>query len=358
MKSARSAMLDWLRPCADGGRYQLYWDMLDRLTEPAKFWPRYEEESIQLPAQKRCVAYYLFMAAVQMEVLNEPLEALARYFPASPSYNEHMPVEGLGACFWEFCERRWDVLWNTARCREVQINKLGRNSILAPMLMEAAKRLEGPIAFVEAGASVGMGMLWPHLDVDFGDGRRIEGARSSGEMVLKCKIGGKPSVEVSGQTPDPTSLTGIDTHPLDAEAQDDVRWLYALTAPGDDAGREALQVGLKLVRAIHPTILKGCVLERLPEIEADLPSGQPLVVYHSMTLHHLDAEKLSAWWNLLESLALRRPLIEVAVEWKEPLRTIVEVSMIEWHLAPHSPQLIATTDKSADGTIMEFVAQG
>jgi len=246
---------------------------------------------------------------------------------------------------WQFCLSRWDALWQTVQIREVQINKFGRNAFYAPMFLEAMRRLRTPAAFVEVGASAGLGMLWPQLICDYGQGRRIRGHRSEGRFELNCEVKGEPRFPLSGNAPNPALLLGIDPHPLSSKLDSDARWLHALTAPGDAVGRKLLEDGLRLAREVRPEVIKGCALKRLPEVVASLSEQQPIVVYHAMTLHHFtEARKLTAWQRLLYSLGAKRPLIEIGIEWKHGKRVIspwpVELTITEWHKRRPSMEIL------------------
>jgi hypothetical protein len=358
MLIGRSTLLDWIKRDNDG-RYALYFEFFEHLPVTSKFWEIYELEYQRIEPRKRSLFHYLLMAAVQLRALNEPESDLAKYFPASPSFDPHISKRAIGVCFDNFCQVRWSVLANIAHSHEVQINKLGRNSLLAPLFVEAASRLPPSAAYVEVGASVGLSMLWPHLSFNYNNGKILRGPLSRDETILSCGIQGIQKIRLAGSAPVPASLVGIDTHPLDARNHNHTDWLKALVAPNDASGRKSLHLGLSLTKKHTPNIIKGCVLERLPDIEANLSLQQPLIVYHSMTLHQLvEAGKLPAWRTLLRQIAARRPVIEISVSWEEGDPTSmpwpVEMTITEWSHPQPLRHLIGWTDQSADGTYIKF----
>jgi len=259
----------------------------------------------------------------------------------------------------DFCARRWQSIENIVHTREVQINKLGRNAVMLPLLCEAQSRAGDSALFVEVGSSVGLSLLWPWLTARYSTGSRIDGCFSEGRVVCDCRIAGNPTLPLSGIGPKPVRLVGIEIDSLSADNEDDVAWLLALVAPNDDFGRSELERGLELLSRHRPEILAGCVLDRIGDVIAAMPANQPLIVYHCMTLHHLiEAGKLAAWRRLLRHVAHSRPVIEAYVAWEEgsPSATLwpVEVRIREWHRSGQDSELVGWTDPSADGTLLRF----
>lgn len=264
------------------------------------------------------------------------------------------PSKSLGLIFERFLEIHWNRLWAVAAKREVQINKLGRNALFVPIFGWIQNSF-GPADYIEVGASVGIGMLWPFIRFDYGTEGRVSVAQEIGSTAsLKCTVNGGFPVQLADQPAAPASLIGIDTEPLDWSSKEDARWLQALTAPGDCEGRSALQTGLSLCELARPIVLKGCALDLLPTLLADQGRKRPVVIYHSMTLHHLKEQgKLLGWRNLLRRLSSNHLLFDVGVEAVfsgdgQILR--VEIQVDKWKGSEVTPWLKGSTDRAADGT--------
>ncbi len=350
---------EWILSSNYDGRYAFFSDILHSIDQTSWFWSRYEHLYATMADHKRTLTNYLFSGAVQYALAREPNSELAHYHPASPSFDVSLTNISPAKAFLDFCKLHWSFIETIARSREVQINKLGRNALMLTLLLEAQRRVVEPAVFVEAGSSIGLGLLWPWLAARYSTGSGIEGRFYESGPVCDCRIAGEPSLSLSGTSPKPARLVGIEIDPLSADSEDDVAWLCALVAPNDAFGRRELDRGLALLRQHRPEIIEGCVLEKLGAVVADMPEGQPLVVYHCMTLHHLtEAGKLEAWRQLLRQVARSRPVIEAYVAWEEgqPSATPwpVEIRLREWHRETRDSELIGWTDPSADGTSIRF----
>lgn len=357
--TAKEHLCEWVFRGTDDNRYFLYAEIIMSIPSNSWFWGSYNDLYLAVDPRKRSLTHYLFMGAVQFRVLRSPKSDLSKFFPISLSYCEDVDHGNVADSFLRFCEDHWESLSEIVQNREVQINKLGRNSLILPLLAEANSRLGRAATFVEAGSSVGLGLLWPYLSAGYSSGTALKGGGYTGEVSLECCVAGGPVLPLDGLVDQPERLIGIDIDPLDADCKADVDWLRALVAPNDSAGRKSLECGLALLRRHRPEILRGCVLERLRDIVAAMPDREPLVVYHCMTLHHLiDAGKLEAWRRLLCLIAESRPVIEAYVAWEEgtPSATPwpVEIRIREWR-HPIS-ELIGWADPSADGTSIMFRA--
>jgi hypothetical protein len=327
--------------------------MLEALPEPNPFWSFVSESCSALNPSTR---KNHFFGAVQYAVLANPDELLASYFPASHTYEPtRLPVEA-GPVFWTFLQRRRSEIVKAITTKEVSINKLGRLSVFAPVFLEIANRDPRPLAFIDVGCSVGLGLLWPHFRYSYPGHGCISGHPAAPE--LSCAIQGTPTLSLNGFLPDASFLCGIEIQPLSAHNPDDVRWLVALTAPGDTVGRARLELGLERVRQHQPRIEEGCVLDVLPRIERELPPGSAVVVFHAMTVHHLRGDdKLEAFQDLLRDLSNRRRVFEAGVEWPEAEPTHgspVELMLTEWTPNGPKPERFGKTDQAADGSLLEF----
>lgn len=350
---------DWIHRENYDGRYAVFSEILCSIDEESWFWSRYEHLFSTMAVHKRALTHYLFTASVQYTVARTRDSELAIYFPASPTYDASLSGRSAVNSFIEFCQLHWNSIESVASSRTVQINKLGRNALMAMLLLEAQRRVGEPAVFVEAGSSVGLGLLWPWMAARYSTGSVIEGCFFEGDQICDCRIAGVPALLLHGTGPNPVRVIGIEIDSLDSNSQDDVDWLRALVAPNDAFGRIELNKGLALLRSHRPEILQGCVLDRLGDVVAEMPGGQPLVVYHCMTLHHLiEAGKLDAWHRLLRFVARSRPVIEAYVAWEEgePSATPwpVEIRIREWHRERPRSELIGWSDPSADGTSISF----
>ena len=270
----KTKFLEWVEP-RGSDRYGLYRHLLNGLPNSEAFWKEIAAKADILDEHRLQVVHYLFMGAVQYLVLGDSREPLAAYFPATSAFDTNLNRANAGIVFCEFIQRRKDEIWNIVQTREVQINKLGRLALFAPLFLEIANRSAKPLAFVDVGCSVGLGLLWPQYSFHYPGHGKIIAGEIFGELT--CPIKGAPSISLNGKLPEPSFLCGIDHTPLSVASEEDVRWLFALTAPHDEDGRNNLRTGLEAVAIVKPRIEQGCVLDVLPWLEQEWTDDNTLV---------------------------------------------------------------------------------
>jgi hypothetical protein len=352
--------LDWVTPGPEGrDHYRLYRQLLTGLHQPDVFWAEIASRCAQLEPRKQKWVRWLVFAAVQDLVLRDATEPLASYFPASPAFSDSRDASTAGEIFLDFIHRRNQELWEMVRTREVQINKLGRLALFAPLFLGVARRFPQPLAFIDVGCSIGLGLLWPYFRYVYpGHGQIVP---TSPEQEQRCQVDGTPSLPLNGALPACAFSCGIDPVPLSATDANDLRWLMALTGPNDSVGRNRLKLGLEMLAKRKPRIEPGCVLDVLPRLEMEIPRDMTMLVYHAMTMHHLrDDGKEERFQKVMGAISTNHRLIEAAVEWARKVpkghtgHIPVHVTLPEWTPRGHRHQFIAETDPAADGAFLRF----
>lgn len=104
--------------------------------------------------------------------------------------------------------------------------------------------------------------------------------------------------------PHVTTRIGIDLEPLDPADPDDLAWLTALIWPGPDAAarKDRLLAAAEIAAAEPATMLRGDLLERLPEAVRGTPAGSTVVVFHTSVLVYLPPSAQAAFGRLISSL--------------------------------------------------------
>jgi hypothetical protein len=182
------------------------------------------------------------------------------------------------------------------RERATQTNEPARCTALLPLLTGL-----GPLALIEVGASAGLCLYPDHYSYDY-DGRPV-GERST--VHLRCTTSGNgPSPEA---LPNVVARIGIDLNPLDPADPADRAWLRALVWPGPlAADRLARLDAAAEIAARQPArMLRGDLVERLPEALALVPPGATPVVLHSAVLPYLPRALRTAFVEQVRSLPVR-----------------------------------------------------
>jgi hypothetical protein len=169
----------------------------------------------------------------------------------------------------------------TILARATQTNEVGRLATLVPAFSLLAQ--DQPVALLEVGASAGL-CLFPD---------RWGYSWRAGSGVVE--LGPQPRIpcSVSGPAPLPSSVPrvawrgGIDLNPLDVSDPDAMAWLQVLVYPEHADRRARLAHGIDVARRDRPRILRGDLLEELPDLVTEAARHAPVVVFHSAVIAYL-----------------------------------------------------------------------
>lgn len=350
----RKAFLNWTH--RKGGlrlpvpSYALYASFFATLPAPEQLW----EDLVSVhQASLLYGLHYRFMGAVKYLLLKGADHPLKTLYPELYNQPSKTVDATPGELFYDFCRTNWSQLVEVAANRTVQINKIGRCSLFVPLFAEAfARGCRKPLTLIEIGSSAGFGLLWPKLNYSYGN-RGTIGALGS-DVSLKCRLRGGSSVQVPASLPPVRHQLGLDISPLDVSKEDDALWLLALTAPNDRLNQRLVRDAITLVRNSDLEIREGCVLESLPSAFSQADIDSTLVIFHSLTLHHLrEQNKIDRYHRLLRDLSMTRGFFEVGVEWpNEPdaYGKPVPIKFGQWANGDYDENCVGVTDRSADGT--------
>ncbi|WP_310621718.1 DUF2332 domain-containing protein [Flexibacterium corallicola] len=180
--------------------------------------------------------------------------------------------------------------------RSTQTNEPGRCAVLLPLL----SRLPQPIALIEVGASAGL-CLFPDLyayDYNMNAHQLGQDPAEPDTPVLHCSVTGAAPLPV--KRPDVVWRAGLDLNPLDLEDEDAVQWLQTLVWPDQDARLLRLEKAIAVARQHKPRLIKGDLLDDLPALLEQVPSGTTPVVFHSAVLCYVrDTDKRDAFIKML-----------------------------------------------------------
>ncbi len=199
------------------------------------------------------------------------------------------PVED-PAAFHEYAVASWPEIEAQMRVRATQTNEVGRCAVLLPVLAT----LPQPLALLEVGASAGLCLYPDRYAYRYGD--QVIG---SGEPVLECTA--------TGMAP-PTGLpevvwrAGLDLNPLHVTDPADVAWLDALIWPEHTHRRARLRAAAAVAAAEPPLLVRGDLVDDLPALAAQAPTGATLVVFHTSVLYQVPAPRREAFTKLVREL--------------------------------------------------------
>ena len=192
----------------------------------------------------------------------------------------------------------WDVVEPVIHLRMTQTNEAARCAVLLPLL----SRIEGPVALIEAGASAGFCLYPDRFSYRFtGDGGEtvLHPADGAGTVELSCTLKG---TQAPLRLPDVVWRAGIDLNPLDVQDVEDMTWLETLVWPEHQDRRHRLRAVAQLIAADPPHLVRGDVVEELPQLVAQAPKDAAVVVFHSAVLPYLDPNHRQLFVDLVQSL--------------------------------------------------------
>ncbi|HEV2374652.1 MAG TPA: DUF2332 domain-containing protein [Streptosporangiaceae bacterium] len=178
--------------------------------------------------------------------------------------------------------------------RRTQTNEAARCATLLPALAG----LPEPLALLEVGAAAGLTLQVDRYSYDYG-GHRVAGTDPQAP-TLWCDPRG--SVPLPARVPEVCWRAGLDLNPLDAGADDDVRWLTCLLWPGESGRAERLSAALATARRHRVPVYQGDLLDDLERVATQAPAAATLVVYHSAVLGYVAEARRRAFGAAVRAL--------------------------------------------------------
>ncbi len=264
----------------------------------------------------------LLFAAVHYQLLGEPAtgqrSALADWYQSLGGVRQPSDP-ALVAAFTDFCRAGRSELMTLVARRLVQTNVVKRSAVLRVGLAAMAPVLAGrPVTFLEVGASSGIHLAFDRYRCRIGD--TTLGPADSPVLIES---------EWRSALPVPTAQVrvadrlGVDLNPVDLTDPNERRWLRALIWPENGTQAALLDVASRLAAEAPSRIIAGDAVRVLAQLDAELSTDRPLVVWHAATRAHVPADRVAAFDAAITALGRRRPL------WTLSLETPADAD--EWH---------------------------
>jgi hypothetical protein len=254
---------------------------------------------------------FLLFGAVHQLLLDGAAHPLRRYYPSVVA-DPDTDTSAAGPVFADFCRQFGAPLAELIRTRLVQSNVVRRAIAVRYALHAIGQRCTGPVHLVEVGASAGL-----LLNVDryrYRIGGRDFGPPDAA-VTLDSAWRGAGTVPDLDAVPAIASRTGVDLHPIDLADDRERRWLQALVWPEHRSAAALLDAAIGEARAVPLRIIAGDAAQVCPALGADLPGGEPRVVFHAATRMHVPGEQRAAFDEAIDSLGATGPLFHA---WLEP----------------------------------------
>jgi hypothetical protein len=175
------------------------------------------------------------------------------------------------------------TLANRMAERSTQTNEPGRCAVLLPLMAS----LPQPLAIIEVGAAAGLCLLLDRYGYDYGE-RGLIPPSCTESPVFPCEAIGK--VPIPKNVPEIGWRYGLDLNPLDVTDNEQMTWLETLVWPGQDQRLCRLRQSIAVAVNDPPPIYRGDLLIDLAAVLAKVPSGLPIVIFHSAVMNYLPSQ--------------------------------------------------------------------
>ncbi|PVW05176.1 hypothetical protein DEA06_05300 [Microbacterium sp. Gd 4-13] len=123
------------------------------------------------------------------------------------------------------------------------------------------------------------------------------------ERLLPKLAGTRDSLANStARLPEVAWRAGVDLNPIDVANPDQLAWLETLVWPEHTERRDRLHRAAALVAADRPHLVAGDIIDEIPALIGQAPTGSHVVVFHSAVLVYLTEERRSEFARLMQSM--------------------------------------------------------
>jgi hypothetical protein len=192
--------------------------------------------------------------------------------------------------FHDFALTHWAAIARHMTTKATQTNEAGRCALLLPVL----SALPQPLALLEVGAAAGLCLYPDRYSYAYNDH-----AIGAAEPMLRCDLTGTVAPT---RRPEVVWRAGLDLNPLDVSSADDVAWLDALIWPEHHHRRDRLRAAVRIAAQDPPLLVPGDLVDDLPDLVAQAPTGATLVVFHTSVLYQVPPDHRARFLKLASTL--------------------------------------------------------
>lgn len=196
--------------------------------------------------------------------------------------------------------------------RQPPTDQTGRYAVLYPAVAEAAHRVgAGAVGLVDVGRPAALNSSVDRVGITYDNGQSL--GDPSSPVQQRCSVVGERPVP-SRAIPLVVTRIGVDLDPLDVTDPDDARWLRACVWPEQLTQPATLDAELAQAATAPPTLLRGPVVEVLPDAITRVPADALPVVMTTWTLSSLPPASRLRFLQHLDEASTGRPVAWVSAE--------------------------------------------
>jgi hypothetical protein len=192
----------------------------------------------------------------------------------------------------------------------VQTNEVQRSWILLPLFLRVVERTGmSSLALVELGPSAGLNLVWDAYGYRYAAG---DWGPASAGLVLEGEERSPVPGRLLGLDARVVRRVGVDQSPIDVTTDEGARLLTCFVWADQRERIARLRAAIEAVRRDPPELLRGDLVELLPDVLGDTPPGALLVVFQTAVLAYLDPDRRARLRELLETAGATAPLVFVS----------------------------------------------
>lgn len=290
----------------------------------------------------------MLMGASHYLLMRTPGAPLRRYYvnltdiPLPP--NEAFPL------FRTFCLERRDDIAAMLQSRRTQTNAVRRCTFLLPAFQLAARMFnQRPFGLIEIGCSAGLLLGWDRYGYRYDD---VQVGNGQSTVQLRTTRRGARAMPLGDGIPQVQGRVGIDINPIDLTDPDEADWIDALIWPELAERRALLQNAVEMLQAYPVELVQGDGIAQVGKLAARFERDVPLVVFHSIALYQVSAEKRQEFLINVGEIARVREVVCISAEWIRPAPT-PELHIHSWQSDQTTTTKLANMD--AHGRWIEWL---
>jgi hypothetical protein len=267
----------------------------------------------------------LFLGVVQYLLMNHPEDTLSQqlsqYYPSLNASLNNAPLDApeLYPTFRTFCQAYRQQIIEQLAFRIVQTNHVTRCSALLPAFTEVARREGKALSIIEIGASAGFNLSWDNYQYAYRNGTTVRLGNEKAPMMIECTLHGSKQPPLKEPFPSVAYRVGIDLHPINAHAAEEVLWLRALIWPERKEYVSFLEQSVRIAQAQPLNLVQGDAIAELPSTLKALntiASNTTWCVLSSYMLFQLDEAGRNTLHDIIAAAAQGGHTVYwVAIEW-------------------------------------------
>jgi len=187
-----------------------------------------------------------------------------------------------------------------------------RCAALYPAIAEAARRVGATsLGLIDVGGPAGLNLHVDRVGITYSNGQQL-GDRTSPVQLSTVVRGDRPIP--ARELPEVVARVSAGPDPIDMADPDEARWLRAGVGPGQAEAAARLEAELAVAAAAPGSLVRGDIVEVLPDAIALVPADALPVIVTTWVLSSLTLERRLRFLHRLDDAATDRAVAWVSVE--------------------------------------------